>query len=313
MGVNIRMGTQGRRGSGGHEDEKGPPGNARFQFGLKHLLALPVVVALFFALAYWLGMKCAVFFSLLALCGVGAWFERTRGAAGLVAFVVVAGTCLIGVWFPGPDRSMRAGCNYNLKQICLALHEYNAAYGCLPPAYVEDEKGRPMHSWRVMILPFLGQEALYRKYRFDEPWDGPNNRRLVDAVIEVFSCPAENGSPSTMTNYLAVIGPHTAWPGTRSTRLDDFANGTSNTLLVVEVADSGIHWMEPRDLHVVQMAPTVNSEAGQGISCAHPGGANVAFADGSGRFLPEGVSREELRALLTIAGGEPMDPDNLAR
>jgi prepilin-type processing-associated H-X9-DG protein len=113
-----------------------------------------------------------------------------------------------------------------------------------------------------------------------------------------------------MTSYVAVVGPDTAWPGARSTKLGDITDGTSNTLLVVEVADSGIHWMEPRDLHVLQMAPTVNPQAGQGISSRHPGGAQASLADGSVRYLSEELSEEKLRALLTIAGGEPLGADD---
>jgi prepilin-type processing-associated H-X9-DG protein len=111
-----------------------------------------------------------------------------------------------------------------------------------------------------------------------------------------------------MTNYVVVVGPETAWPGSEPTKLADFADGSSNTILVVEVKNSGIHWMEPRDLHVVQMAPGVNPKAGQGVSSNHPSGANVARADGSVGFLPEDTSADVLRAMLTIDGGEKVSP-----
>src|SRR5205823_4350421 len=147
------------------------------------------------------------------------------------------------------------------------------------------------HSWRVLILPFLEQKQFYDEYRFDEPWDGPHNSQLANRLLDVFNCPTENhetGRKTTpMTSYVAVVGPETAWPGKQTRRTEDVADGTSSTLLVVEIANSGIHWMEPRDLHVLQMAPTINPKAGQGISSRHIGGAQVLFADGSVRFLSE--------------------------
>jgi len=81
------------------------------------------------------------------------------------------------------------------------------------------------------------------------------------------------------------------------------------TLQLVEVANSGIHWMEPRDLHVGQMAPTVNPRAGQGISSGHKGGAIGLLADGSVRFLSENLPAETIRGLLTIQGGETIPED----
>src|SRR5262249_28073198 len=157
-----------------------------------------------------------------------------------------------------------------------ALHNYHEKYGSFPPAYIADEKGRPMHSWRMLLLPFLEQQQLFDEYRFDEPWNGPHNSRLADRILAVFNCPSENhekGRKGTqMTSYVAVLGPETAWPGDKPTKIRDFTDGTSQTLLVVEVANSGIHWMEPRDLHVLQMDHAINSKSGQGISSAHTGG-----------------------------------------
>ena len=209
--------------------------------------------------------------------------------------------------------SRRSQCKNNLKQIGLALRNYHDQYGCFPPAFVADELGRPMHSWRVLLLPYLDQAPLYKEYRFDEPWDGPNNRKLASTVLSIYCCPSEEvekGSPESLyTSYVAVVGPETAWPGATSTRIKDFKDGTSNCLLIVESAHSGIHWMEPRDLHVLQMSSTINSAAGQGISSRHTGGAHALIADGAVRFLSENLSAETIRALLTIKGGEVIPSD----
>ena len=292
-------------------DAERPPGRAPFQFGLKHLLAVPIAVALFFAAHSLAGVAGVLVFVAICLVAAAVWYPPDR-ALFIVAACILLGLAL--VVFPAIDAAREAArrreCPNNLKRIALGLHSYHDAYGCFPPAYLADENGRPMHSWRGLILPFLEQEALYRKYRFDEPWDGPNNRKLGDLALEVFNCPSDHKRPSPMTSYVAVVGPTTAWPGSQATALSDIADGTSLTLLVVEVANSGIPWMEPRDLHVVQMAPTVNPQEGQGISSRHPGGAQTSLADGSVRYLSEEMSEEKLRALLTIAGGEPLGPND---
>ena len=136
----------------------------------------------------------------------------------------------------------------------------------------------------------------------------PNNKKLADAILAVYNCPSDDhggtGNASTMTNYVAIVGPETAWPESSSTAIGDIRDGTSNTLLVVEVANSRIHWMEPRDLHVIQMAPTINAKAGQGVSSRDTGGGEVLFADGHVQFIIDSLSIADLRALLTAHTGD---------
>lgn len=210
---------------------------------------------------------------------------------------------LPGTGHYGPLRRTR--CLNNIHNVGVALHNYHSIYGTLPPAYITDANGRPMHSWRVLILPFLDRNDLYAEYRFDEPWDGPNNLKLRDVIVDTFTCPEDHGgTPSTQTSYVAVVGGDTMWPGDRGMTLDDVTDGLGKTLLVVEIANSGIHWLEPRDLHVSQMSRTINGKSGQGISSMHPLGACVVFADGRGRYLSNETPATTIEALLTIRGGE---------
>jgi prepilin-type processing-associated H-X9-DG protein len=116
------------------------------------------------------------------------------------------------------------------------------------------------------------------------------------------------GNKSTMAHYVAIVGTETMWPDGGTTDPRKVSDGTSMTFLVVEVANSGIHWMEPRDLHVIQMAPTINAKSGEGISSPHTGGAQVLFADGHVQFITDNLSAADLRALLTAhAGDTPAD------
>lgn len=126
-----------------------------------------------------------------------------------------------------------------LNQFQLALRNYHQTYGCFPPAYIADEQGRPMHSWRVLLLPFFECQDLYAEYRFDELWDGPNNRKLADKMPQIYHILSEPPSTS-MTNVVVIVGPETAFPGSKSTRDEEFRDGLDNTILLTEIAGSAI-------------------------------------------------------------------------
>jgi prepilin-type processing-associated H-X9-DG protein len=121
----------------------------------------------------------------------------------------------------------------------------------------------------------------------------------------------------TETSYLAVVGPGTVWPGEKAVAMSQILDGTSSTLLVVEVHDSGISWLEPRDLHISQMPMAVNPKRGQGMNSRHgstndrgPGRvAQAAFCDGHTQSLSSKLSPKSLREMLTIAGGETLSFD----
>ena len=110
----------------------------------------------------------------------------------------------------------RAACANNLHEIALALHQYHQANGCFPPAYIADKSGKPMHSWRILILPFLDRNDLYKAYDFSEPWNGPNNKKLLATRPNVFACPSDPSvgrGGATQTSYVAVVGSGAAWAG----------------------------------------------------------------------------------------------------
>lgn len=230
----------------------------------------------------------------------------------LVIIAIIVLLIALFIPFSGGSReaARRIQCANNLKQIGLALHSYHDEFGCFPPAYVTDEDGKPMHGWRVLILPYMEQQPLYDQYDFNEPWDGPNNSKLHDTMVATYSCPSQPREDSeNTTSYVAVVGSDTVFPGDQSTTFEDITDGTSNTLLVVEISNSGIHWMEPRDLNVEEMPAVINPGEGRsrGISSMHPEGAQVLWADGAIHLLPNSLPTKTLRAKLTIAGGETID------
>jgi hypothetical protein len=198
----------------------------------------------------------------------------------------------------------------NLKQIGLALHNYHDVFGQFPPAYECDAAGKPVHSWRVLITPFLEQTPFYQGYNFAEPWNGPNNSRLSPTVPAVFRSPFDTKCPPGETSYVAIVGPGTMWPDDQSRKLAGVTDGTSNTIMVVELLNTGIHWMEPRDLAVEDLAKVWRDPKHKPprMDDWETSYAFVLYADGSVQWLDRDAAIDRLQALASAAGGEPHQP-----
>ncbi len=193
---------------------------------------------------------------------------------------------------------------------------YHTMYGSLPPAFVPDTNGKPMHSWRVLLLPFIDQVKIYEKYNFSEPWNGPSNSQLAGQIHNVFfKCPSGiHEENSQHTNYVVITGTGTAFPGAETTTFDDMSDGLENTILIVEIAGSDIHWMEPRDLKFDEMSFIADDPTKPSISSLHPAGPAVLFADRVAAYrLGKTLKPETLKGLITIAGGEEISKDTLIR
>jgi hypothetical protein len=163
-----------------------------------------------------------------------------------------------------------------------------------------------MHSWRVLILPFLEEQQLYNAYNFAESWDGPHNRKLADQIGQIYLRSDLDSAQNQTTSFVAVVGPETAWTGTRALSRKDLGDGLKTTLMVVEVPDGRFRWMEPRDLEFDRMSYRINDGSGRGLG-SRLGGARVVSADTTVRTLPDDFDPNKLRAMLTANGGEAID------
>ena len=203
------------------------------------------------------------------------------------------------------EAARQANCLNNMKQIGLAMHNYHSVHNCFPPAYIPDENGNPKHSWRVLILPYMEEKALYDQYNFDEPWDSPANQQLADMMPKVYNCPSDAFSdPASETSYLMVTGAGTVGEGSTPTKIAQIKDGTSNTIMVVEASGRGVNWLEPRDWDTSRGDFSVNEGMGTGIESEHLGTANVLFCDGSVQSMDAWVDPDDLKALTTRDGGE---------
>ncbi len=228
----------------------------------------------------------------------------------LVEVVVVLGiiALLIALFLPairtaGP-AARRAQCTNNLKQIALALHNYEQVHKALPPAFTVDAKGRRLHSWRTLILPYLEQEQLYRTIDLSKPWNDPTNARAFESEVPVFRCPEAHG-PQNTTTYLAIVSPNGCLNPSAPRRLAEITDAHGSTLMVIEAGEEdAVPWMAPRDADeslVMSLGPTTKLH--------HAGGMNGCLVDGSVRFLRANTPAEVRRALISISAGDNKPTD----
>jgi hypothetical protein len=227
-----------------------------------------------------------------------------------VPVVLTCGGVLVALLLPAVqaahEAARRAQCQNNLKQIGLALLNYESANKCFPPAVFTDDLGKPMESWRVAILPYMEEESLFQRYDPKQPWDSPQNRALGNTPIAVFRCPSDPGAAnSTETNYVRIVGKDTTG-GTpnEAVKLSDITDGMSNTIMLVEVSGLGINWEEPRDVTVDEFMEMV----AKGRASRHAGGFQALTADGSVHFIRNDIDPKTLRALLLRNTGKGLTP-----
>ncbi len=221
--------------------------------------------------------------------------------AGLDSTASLGGVAtLVGLLLPAVQQAReaarRAQSQNNMKQMMLAFHNYHDTYGHFPARANYDNNGKPLLSWRVHILPFIDQQALYSRFKLNEPWDSPHNRKLIRLMPGTYANP--NLPAGSVTNYLAVIGHDSVFSKT-GIRIQRIADGTSNTAMMVEVnADRAVPWTKPVDHEFNEKAPKA------GLGTLRPGVFLTAFADGSVRGVRITVDPKILRALVTKSGRE---------
>jgi hypothetical protein len=170
---------------------------------------------------------------------------------------------------------------------------------------VYGKRGKALHSWRVLLLPYLEQEKLYRRFKLDEPWDSPHNLQLLPLMPAVYAPPPGKLSrmPAHHTACHVFVGRGAAFEGRKGLRLpDDFPDGRSNTFLVVE-AGQPVPWTKPQELRYAPDRPLPD------LTGIFDDGFRAVMADGSARFIKKEISETTLRAAITRNGGDTLGPD----
>ena len=222
------------------------------------------------------------------------------------------------------EAANRTSCKCMLNQIGLALHTYHDQYGSFPPAFVRGSDGRPWHSWRVLILPYLDQADLYKQYSFSEPWDGPNNIKLLPHRPSIFDCPIRcepTGASRPLLAYTGILACGSGWRrsgmttsfaaafgsdcifrGSEPVTTKDVTDSTTGTIMIGELSDAMIPWTKPEDIDV-GLHPHIGDSLGFSTSGRH-GGAYFLMADGTSRWLKSDTPQQTVDALFTRDGGE---------
>lgn len=188
--------------------------------------------------------------------------------------------------------------------LVLAMHNYQSNHGRLPPAAVCGKYGEPLLSWRVLILPYIEQEELFQQFRLDEPWDSPHNIELLTKMPRSYEPPSgkRHRVAANHTVCQVFVGRGAAFEGTEGLGFEDFKDGLSNTILMIE-AGKPVPWTKPEDLAYDPDGPlpTLDSFFKDII--------RVGMGDGSRRYVRKDMSEASWRSAITRSGGEPMGPD----
>jgi hypothetical protein len=225
------------------------------------------------------------------------WRRPLPLVAGGLIFAVLGVLLMLGVENVR-EAAERSDCS--LSQIGLALHFYEDTYKRMPPAALCGKDGRPLLSWRVLILPYIEQDELYKEFKLDEPWDGPNNIRLLERMPRTYQLPGRKAKlvPPHHTTIHVFVGRGTPFEDTEL-RLDrDFPDGRSNTFLIVE-AGPPVPWTKPEEIPFDPDGPVPELEG------VFKDGFRVVMADGSRRWVKKGTEPWAIRAAITRNGGEP--------
>jgi hypothetical protein len=222
------------------------------------------------------------------------------------------------------ERALLSRSHGNLKQIGIAYHNFHDLHNGAPPAYLADKDGKPLLSWRVLLLPYLEEVPLYQQFRFDEPWDGPNNKKLLDKMPKVYADPL-HGETGPYTHYAAITGKNTAFPrtgvkvtdgknplagfkpGTDSVVFGQMVDGLSNTIVIGSVSpEQKIPWTKPEDIELKDDFPPLGKSGSFAAPYGSGAGAHGVFllGDASVRTIRADIDGETLRRLLTINDGQ---------
>jgi prepilin-type processing-associated H-X9-DG protein len=226
-------------------------------------------------------------------------FKLSEIAAALGAILLLIALLLPAVRSgSGGVAARRAQCTNCLKQIVLALHQYAQEYGALPPAHTVDANGRPLHSWRTLVLPYLEEQRLYRTIDLSRAWNDPANAKALATPVDVFHCPGADG-PKNTTTYLAIASPNGGLLPDQPRPFASIADPHATLMLIEAGEDNAVPWMVPFDAHEALVL-----NAGPTAKLHHPGGTNAAFVDGSARFIKLETPSMVLRALMSVSGND---------
>ena len=190
-----------------------------------------------------------------------------------------------------------------LHTLAQGLAQYREEKKEYPAAAIRDDQGRPLLSWRVQLLPQIGEKELYEQFKLDEPWDSDHNKKLLDKMPKLFAYNAEAGE--TTTRLLAVTGKGTLFSGDEPLAKDKVTDAHSSTVAIVEVPEQlAVPWTKPVDFLADEKALTQLTSGGDEYDTHFL----VITADGDVQQLKKHkLTEDAVKAMFSIAGGEEIE------
>jgi hypothetical protein len=242
---------------------------------------------------------------------------RRKSGGGMSALIIVLivllvggvlvlpiAACLIGLLLPAVQKvreaALKAKSQNDMRQIGLALYNYQSMYNQFPAPYSTTRDGKPGLSWRVEILPFLGEpqyDALYKQFDLKEAWDSPKNLSLIAQMPKIYGPPG-----SSETNIRVFVGGGAAFEPGKKMKITDFADGMSDTILAIEAAGA-VPWTKPDELNCDPKAPL------PALGGPSRDTVMVLMADGSVKNIRKTAPAAGWHAAITRAGGEMLGPE----
>jgi Protein of unknown function (DUF1559) len=240
-----------------------------------------------------------------------AWPAKLLGAFLTLLFIGCLATFIAMVFFPSAKNALgvrqRALGMSNAKQIADALNSYRVTYGSYPTPTVVDAAGKPLYSWRVLILPQLGYDSLYNAYQLDQSWDSPTNLNLMAQMPPVYACPGNiNALAVQETNFSLIIGPGTLFPPGKPVNPDQMLDKASETLLVVETTDGAFTWTQPGDISSSN-GIAIGKRSMVDVGGNYPDCFIAATVDGSPVAIKDTIPRASLDSMVSPNGEETVD------
>lgn len=237
------------------------------------------------------------------IAGKRSWMPAIVGASVVLSLLLV-GAIIFRIAWPTVKNSMRRVAQArdleNMKSIVEGLNAYCDRYGTYPPSVVVDDSGARLYSWRVLILPFMGYEDLYRSFELSQAWDSPSNMNLVRLMPTEFASPnSADALGSSETNYVLITGAGTLFPPSGSL---SNSNIDKRTILLVETNNSTV-WSTPGDIDI-SLGLKVGNKAMKEIGGLHSGSFTAVTVDKESMRIPSDVPQIVLDALVTPNGGE---------
>jgi Protein of unknown function (DUF1559) len=229
------------------------------------------------------------------------------GVLGLLMCGVLA-ALLIPAVGAAREAAQRVQDQNSLKQIGLAIHNYESAYKRMPAPKVVNIDNVPVYAWSIPLLPYMEQSEIYNRINWMnmQPWDSPMNAGLFDgtAPLALQSVRAKLPPRSNECNVFLISAPgrvqganplfiEGVW-----SRFSEVTDGLSNTLMAIQLVNHSVPWASPTTLSVDEAYQFIQNEDRY---------FNALMGDGSVISVPTSIDQQTFTALVTRDGGEAVN------